>query len=428
QNWTRGMSYCLHSENHLDTGPIYVRENGKLHVVNQGAGGIQGVISKTRSFRLFSRGFSVELCMNREDDRARRQRTDHFIFTYTKEGNLRYSAKSLFSLVLGYISDNVDRIDSLIGFPEQIAEKLFSAAEARQKFTEPVTGLRALQKFTEAYGSLVLCSLCLRNRYLVISEKLEEIKSFRELTCLDLSCCKLGDEHELLEHLTNEALSSVKRLLLKDNSLSDAGLRRMTAPVRVLKKGLENLLVLDLSCNPKITDVGIGYLFSFKKLNCLDISGAGLKDVNAVIKRIQMQIGLVHSKVPLKEFDHSNCKTEGWAEQTVLQWEQAVMEAIKPQDNLRSTTAALRFYAKTHRLEEVVKCKLVEAETKAPGNLQFYKENVQTCHLPLKKEVAGSHELKNNKKRALAEQERERTSKQKYLCLTVEDWDLLNTY
>jgi len=28
-----------------------------------------------------------------------------------------------------------------------------------------------------------------------------------------------------------------------------------------------------------------------------------------------MQIGLVHSKVPLKEFDHSNCKTEGWAEQ-----------------------------------------------------------------------------------------------------------------
>ncbi|KAM6124123.1 leucine-rich repeat-containing protein 42 [Pterocles gutturalis] len=422
------MSYCLHSESHLDTGPIYVRENGKLHVVNQGAGGIQNVPHKTRPFRLFSRGFSVELCMNREDDRARRQRTDHFIFTYTKEGNLRYSAKSLFSLVLGYISDNVDHIDSLIGFPEQIAEKLFSAAEARQKFTEPVTGLRALQKFTEAYGSLVLCSLCLRNRYLVISEKLEEIKSFRELTCLDLSCCKLGDEHELLEHLTKEALSSVKRLLLKDNSLSDAGLRRMTAPIRVLKKGLENLSVLDLSCNPKITDVGIGYLLSFKKLNCLDISGTSLKDVDAVIKRIQMRIGLVHSKVPLKEFDHSNCKTEGWAEQTVLQWEQAVMEAIKPQDNLRSRTATLRFYGKTHRIEEVVKCKLVEAETKAAGNLQFYKEKVQNCHLPLKTEVVGSHELKNNKKRALAEQEIERTSKQKHLCLTVEDWNLLNTY
>lgn len=29
--------------------------------------------------------------------------------------------------------------------------------------------------------------------------------------------------------------------------------------------------------NPDITDAGIGYLFSFRKLNCLDISGTGLK-------------------------------------------------------------------------------------------------------------------------------------------------------
>ncbi|XP_065594684.1 leucine-rich repeat-containing protein 42 [Cyrtonyx montezumae] len=414
------MSFWLRSESRADAGPIYVRERGRLHVVSGAAGGT------ARGVRLFPAGFSVELCLNREDDGARRQRSDHFIFTYTKEGNLRYTAKSLFSLALGYVSDNVDRVDSLLGFPEQIAEKLFSAAEARHKFAEPFTGLRALQKFTEAYGGLVLGSLCLRDRYLVISEKLEEIKSFRELTCLDLSCCKLGDEHELLEHLTKEALSSVKQLLLKDNALSDAGLRRMTAPVRVLKKGLQNLLVLDLSCNPKITDVGIGYLLCFKTLNCLDISGTGLKDVNAVVKRIQTQIGLVQSKVPLKEFDHSNCKTEGWAEQTVLQWEQAAVEAIKPREDTRS--AAQRFYGKTRRIEEVVKCKLVEAETKASGNLQFYKENVQNYHLPLKKEDAGSHELKNSKKRALPEQERERTSKQKHLCLTAEDWDLLNTY
>ncbi|KAG6927875.1 leucine rich repeat containing 42 [Chelydra serpentina] len=337
------MSYCLKSESLLDTGPIYVRENGHLYMVNQGSGTVKNATPNPRPFRLFSKGFSVELCMNREDDSARRERTDHFIFTYTKEGNLRYSAKSLFGLVLGYISDNVDHIDSLIGFPEQIAEKLFSAAEARQKFTEPVTGLRALQKFTEAYGSLVLCSLCLQNRYLVISEKLEEIKSFRELTCLDLSCCKLGDNHELLEHITKEALSSVTRLLLKDNCLSDAGLRKMTAPVRVMKRGLENLSVLDLSCNPEITDTGIGYLFSFKKLNYLDISETGLKDVKAVVQRLQTQISLVHSKVPLKEFDHSNCKTEGWAEQTVLQWEQLAMKTVKPKENLKSRTAAQHF-------------------------------------------------------------------------------------
>ncbi|XP_043376989.1 leucine-rich repeat-containing protein 42 isoform X2 [Chelonia mydas] len=379
------MSYCLKSESVLDTGPIYVRENGHLYMVNQGSGTVKNATPKPRPFRLFSKGFSVELCMNREDDSARRERTDHFIFTYTKEGNLRYSAKSLFGLVLGYISDNVDHIDSLIGFPEQIAEKLFSAAEARQKFTEPVTGLRALQKFTEAYGSLVLCSLCLQN--------------------------------------------SVTRLLLKDNCLSDAGLRKMTAPVRVMKRGLENLSVLDLSCNPEITDMGIGYLFSFKKLNYLDISETGLKDVKAVIQRLQTQISLVHSKVPLKEFDHSNCKTEGWAEQTVLQWEQLAMKTVKPKENLKSRTAAQHFYGKRRRIEEPVKCTLVQTKAKASENLQFYKDKVQNCHFPLlKKEAAASHQLKKNKEKGLTEQEKERTSKQTHTCLTMEDWDLLNTY
>uniref|UniRef100_A0A8C8SXK2 Leucine-rich repeat-containing protein 42 n=1 Tax=Pelusios castaneus TaxID=367368 RepID=A0A8C8SXK2_9SAUR len=422
------MSHGLESDSLLETGPIYVRENGHLCMVNGGSGRGKRDPPTAKPFRLFSKGFSVELRLNREDDGARREGRDHFIFTYTKEGNLRYSAKSLFSLVLGYISDNVDHVDSLIGFPEQIAEKLFSAAEARHKFTEPVTGLRALQKFTEAYGGLVLCSLCLRDRYLVISEKLEEIKSFRELTCLDLSCCKLGDNHELLEHITKESLSSVTRLLLRDNCLSDVGLRKMTAPVRVMKRGLENLSILDLSCNPEITDVGIGYLFSFKKLNYLDISETGLKDIKAVIQRLQTQINLVHSEVPLKEFDHSNCKTEGWAEQTVLQWEQLALKTIKPQENLKSRTAAQHFYGKRRRIEDPVKCTLVLRKTKASANLQFYKANVQNRLFPLlKKEVAASHQLKKNKEKTLMEQERE-TSKQKHTCLTMEDWDLLNTY
>nr|KAF6506319.1 leucine rich repeat containing 42 [Rousettus aegyptiacus] len=432
------MSYYLNSENHLDPGPIYVRENGQLHMVNLALDGVRNSLQKPRPFRLFPKGFSVELCMNREDDTTQKEKTDHFIFTYTREGNLRYSAKSLFSLVLGFISDNVDHIDSLIGFPEQIAEKLFSAAEARQKFTEPGTGLRALQKFTEAYGSLVLCSLCLRNRYLVISEKLEEIKSFRELTCLDLSCCKLGDEHELLEHLTNEALSrlcfpSVTQLHLKDNCLSDAGVRKMTAPVRVMKRGLENLTLLDLSCNPEITDAGIGYLFSFRKLNCLDISGTGLKDIKAIKHKLQTHIGLVHSKVPLKEFDHSNCKTEGWADQIVLQWERVTSEAVKPQEPSESRKAAQHFYGKRTRTETPVKCPLADTHMNSTEKLQFYKEKVSDCHGPLLKHEAISSQESKKSKRAFEEPEKEQgnssqSSKQKYVCLAVEDWDLLNSY
>lgn len=410
------MSCHLHAENNQNVGSIYVRENGQLYRLNQTSSGVNSTVPKSKPSRLFSKGFSVKLCVNKENDNGR---TDHFIFTYTKKGNLRYTAKSLFSLVLSYIANNIHHVDSLIGFPEQIAEKLFYAADARQKFSEPGTGLRALQKFTESYGSLVLQTLCLKNRYLLISEKLEEIKSFQGLTCLDLSFCKLGDEHELLAHLASKTLSSLTQLLLKDNGLSDVGLRKMTAPVRVMKKGLENLSILDLSCNPGITKVGVGYLLCFKKLNYLDLSGTGLKDTKTSVHWIQTQFGLVHSEVSLKEFDHSRCKTEGWAEQTVLQWEHNLLEAVTPEENLKSRAAAQRFYGKRARKEV-----LRQKDRGNPDNLQFYRIKAELSHFHLRK-TEMSEELQDEK---ISAELKEQNLKSKQLNISADDWDLLNSY
>lgn len=92
----------------------------------------------------------------------RRKKTDHLHIH--PEGNL--DALPNPSSALSWAS-SLTMLTTLIPlcFPEQIAEKLFSAAEARQSIQEPGAGLRASRKFTEAYGSLVLCSLCLRNRW-----------------------------------------------------------------------------------------------------------------------------------------------------------------------------------------------------------------------------------------------------------------------
>ncbi|XP_048352330.1 leucine-rich repeat-containing protein 42 isoform X2 [Sphaerodactylus townsendi] len=370
------MSDFLHAENNPDVGSVYIRENGELYKLNPVSGGVNNAVTKPKPSRLFSKRFSVELCMYKENDNGR---TDHFIFTYTKEGNLRYSAKSLFSLVLSFIADNIHHVDSLIGFPEQIGEKLFYAADARQRFTEPRTGFRALQKFIDAYGSLVLQVLCLRN--------------------------------------------SLIRLLLKDNCLSDSGLRKMTAPVRVMRKGLENLSILDLSYNPGITNKGVSFLLSFKKLNYLDLSGTGIKDRKVAIQRIQAQIDLVYSEVPLKEFDHS-CKTEGWAEQTLLQWEHIILEAIMPQRSLKSRKAAQRFYGKRPRTEEPFESPLGEEHRKTCGNLQFYKETVQMCSLPLLKKKTEELQCERTPSAELKEQ----SLTTRHLGLLREDWDLLNMY
>lgn len=98
-------------------------------------------------------------------------RKEHFIFTYNEEGSLRYTTKSLFDITLLFVADNIQHVDSLVGFPEQIGDRLFVAAEENRVFLNPDISQKALKLFSDAYGDLVLGSLCLRNRlgYIVIS-------------------------------------------------------------------------------------------------------------------------------------------------------------------------------------------------------------------------------------------------------------------
>ncbi|XP_053325665.1 leucine-rich repeat-containing protein 42 [Spea bombifrons] len=402
-----------------DAGPVYVREKGKLFVI-----GSQISKSKTRPFGLFSKGFSVELCMNQGD--ACKQREKPYFFTYTEQGSLRYSAKPLFILTLDLIANNIQHVDSLIGFPEQVAEKLFAAAEVRQKFHAPGSGLASLQKFTEAYGDLMLSSLCLRGRHLLVSEKLEEIMSFQGLRSLDLSHCKLGDEHELIGHFTTDALSSLTELYLKDNCLSDAGIRKMTAPVRVLHRGLGSLTVLDMSDNPGVTDLGVTFLFAFKTLNFLDISGTGIKD--AAVKKIEARYGLKHSKDPLLQFDHVNCTTRGWAEQLFDQWESRLAAAIKPKETPKSRAAAQQFYGKEKIIPEkdLDVCAVQNPLTNQPKRLQFYRTTEQKVGLP-SGHITGHGSIKRPHKEETQACPTP-SSKRPCLSLSEQDWELLNSY
>ncbi|KAM8930613.1 leucine-rich repeat-containing protein 42 [Pelodytes ibericus] len=408
------MSCCPEESEYA--GPVYVREHGKLFL-----SGSQISSGRPRPTPLFSRGFSVELCVKREDTCRHKEKS--FFFTYTEQGSLRYSAKPLFLLTLDLIADNVQHVDSLLGFPEQVAEKLFTAAEVRQKFSAPISGLKALQKFTEAYGDLILSSLCLRGKYLLVSEKLEEIKSFQGLRCLDLSCCKLGDEHELIGHFTTEALNSLTELYLKDNCLSDTGIRRLTAPARVLYRGLGSLTVLDLSDNRGITDLGVSFLYVFKTLNFLDVSETSIQ--NATVKRIEAKTGLKHSKEPLTQFQHMACRTQGWAEQILDQWEQCVQSAIKPKPTVKSRAAAQQFYGQEKRPHHP---SLENYASQIPSTgphqrLQFYRPGKQdnTIH-------TGPASTKRTHEAATPSFSDPPSSKRPRLPLTDADQELLNIY
>ncbi|XP_069593950.1 leucine-rich repeat-containing protein 42 isoform X2 [Ranitomeya imitator] len=367
-----------------DLGPVFVREKGQLFLAGSHCARIN-----TSPVRLFSKGFSVQLCVNQGDHCKPKEKP--FIFTYTEQGSLRYSAKPLFTMALDLIADNIRHVDSLLGFPEQVAERLFTAAEARLQFCHPQNGLVALRKFTEAYGDLMLSSLCLRGKYLLVSEKLEEIKSFHGLRSLDLSCCKLGDGHELFGHLCTEAMDSLRALYLKDNCLSDTGVRKLTAPVRVLHRGLGKLTLLDVSCNPEITETGVSFLLVFNQLEYLDISDTGV--------------------------------------QLFCQWDQLVSSSIKPNKITQSRTAAQQFYGKEKvNCEDLPTPVRYENPTNGTKHLQFHrpavvKNPIQTVpnsgHFPVKR---------TKEEKRVGDTKSSHPAKKSRVALTSEDWDLLNSY
>lgn len=130
----------------MDSSTIYVRERGNLRRVND-----------------------IVLAQPKPASSCRRTnpfvlRKEHFIFTYNAEGSLRYTTKSLFDITLLFVVDNIQHVDSLVGFPEQIGDRLFAAAEENRVFQNPDMSSKALQLFSDAYGAMVLGSLCLRNR------------------------------------------------------------------------------------------------------------------------------------------------------------------------------------------------------------------------------------------------------------------------
>ncbi|CAL8346479.1 unnamed protein product [Merluccius merluccius] len=347
---------------------LYVREAGQLRRVNDIVLAEVSSSSSSSSSCRRTKPLPLPLLLKKRE---------HFVFAYNARGHLRYSPRSLFDLTLRFVAQNAHRVDSLRHFPEQIGAQLFAAAEEEVcVFSDQETGPRALRVFNDAYGDMVLTSLCLRNRFPLLSERMCEIKTFHSLKCLDLFGCRLGDSHEIFQHLTNSPLTgSLVKLFIGGNCLSDIGLQRLTAPVRMFKKGLDNLELLDLSDNP-ISEKVVRYLTCLPNLQHLDVSGTNFKLGTGLRKTMYDLTGLVCSGKPLDVFDHSRCKTEGWAEHVVNWWETIASQVPKLKKIKDSRKSALRFFGRQKFISDVLNAMPVvrhdEDEDKTE-KLHFYK-------------------------------------------------------
>ncbi|XP_064624968.1 leucine-rich repeat-containing protein 42-like [Lineus longissimus] len=228
---------------------------------------------------------------------------------------------SLFEICTSYVAENVLLVDSFVGFPDDVGRKIFASCESKKVFDcLESKSIGAMTLFDEAYCDAVLPSLDLTGCHRALGIHLEHFVIFTHLVEVDLTSCKLGDDHDMLSYLAT--LTCLTCLGLADNALTDDGVQRLTAPLRMFGKGPTSLRYLILSGNSTITKRVVRYLKCFKDLQHLDLSGTSLTiaDLPFLYDSLKMTLSkLTSTKYPL-------CSTEGWAANIVDKWKHHTAE------------------------------------------------------------------------------------------------------
>ena len=110
--------------------------------------------------------------------------------------------KSLFNLCEQLVAENLDLVESFSGFPSLIGEKIFRSAIKSHKFSDHNYAQLSLKLFTEAFEEEVLRSLNLSKEHVGLNYYIEDFLMFKHLVEIDVSCCGLGDDHEILVHIS----------------------------------------------------------------------------------------------------------------------------------------------------------------------------------------------------------------------------------
>ncbi|KAH3779427.1 uncharacterized protein LOC127842073 isoform X1 [Dreissena polymorpha] len=231
-----------------------------------------------------------------------------------------FSPQSLFDQCILFIAYNVDKVEDFVGFPSQIGEKIFSTAIMQPRFFDDHEYAdQTLNVFSEAFGEELMYSLNMAGEHLCLNYHLEAILKFQDLHCLDLSHCGLGDNHELLQHIAH--FYSLEQLCLKGNSITDAGIQKLTIPFRMFKHGPSRLSVVDLSGNTGVSVLCLKYFTQFPRLTRVVLSNGPSSKVpvpvspwkcSEEVRPVTMVIG-----------------TEGWAQPVIKTWKENNAQRLK---------------------------------------------------------------------------------------------------
>jgi len=176
---------------------------------------------------------------------------------------------SLKDISLRYIACNIKLADSFVGLPEIVGKEIFDAC-CKFGSLNPSSledWATVLNIFCEAYQHLILETLNLSGRHSFVNIDFEAILSFTHLKVLDLSHCKIGDNHPILVHL--HSFHHLEYLSLSGNNFGVAGVKLLTQHNRRTRSGFRNLKFLKLNDNSAIRANVLPHIYTISHLNCI---------------------------------------------------------------------------------------------------------------------------------------------------------------
>ncbi|KAL8584656.1 hypothetical protein ACOMHN_002385 [Nucella lapillus] len=181
-----------------------------------------------------------------------------------------------------------------------------------------------------------------------------------KLRALNVSSCSIGDQHEILFHIST--LTSLEVLVLRNNNLTDEGIRRLTAPLRIKKTGPLGLKTLDLSENADVTVGSLKFLRVFRELTLLNLSFTAIQELQHrqsvpelreyARGRSLVVLTAVSEKLRSEVRVMTEVKTKGWASQVISSWRQEGEEACRPATHHRFKARRFWGYTDTYNWEK----------------------------------------------------------------------------
>ncbi|ELT88318.1 hypothetical protein CAPTEDRAFT_185261 [Capitella teleta] len=275
-----------------------------------------------------------------------------------------HQPRPLRDICFRYVAENIHRLESLVDFPEIIGEELWKYTEQLASVEAPTDKACAIvDLFACAYEENALSKLNVNGRHIGLENCMSCILRFNYLREINLSECKLGDEHPLIAQIFT-SFQCLTKLGLSDNALSDTGIQRLTSSLRILNQGPKDLQSLDLSCNPKINNRCVKYLRCLKQLNALDLSGTAITEFQlSYLTRIADPEGTLHITFG---------ETSGWLADRLEQW-------LNAKPSMESSKVVSAFYSRKSRQEFLIQC--LPAKIPAPRKPIIFLQNTAANRL-----------------------------------------------